>query len=142
MNKNDMMNLIHHLISTGRFWHLEYARLTVVDSEFQKIKSYREKFDEDLLKKGEDIINGIEREGNIKSIKVFLEGYNSLFTNKEYSSHQLEQILDSLKKSENIDTQNSIKALFINKQCIYGYEVSYESEYDEIFTKNKQEEQI
>jgi len=57
-----------------------------VDSEFQKIKNYRKKFDEDLLKKGEDIINGIERE------------------------------------------------------CIYGFEVSYESEYDDIFTKNKQEE--
>ena len=140
LNKNDMIDLLNYLITTGRFWHLEYARQNVIEDEFQKIKKERDKFDEDLLKKGEDIINGIEREGNIKSIKVFLEGYNSLFTNKEYSSHQLEQILDSLKKSENIDTQNSIKALFINKECIYGYEVSYESEYDEIFTKSKQEE--
>lgn len=140
MNKNDMINLIHHLISTGRFWHLEYAKLTVIDSEFQKIKTYREEFEKDLLKKGEDIINGIEREGNIKSIKVFLEGYNSVFTNKEYSPHQLKQILDSLKESENINIQTSIKALFINKQCIYGYEVSYESEYNDIFTNSKQEE--
>ena len=140
LNKNDMIDLLNYLITTGRFWHLEYARQNVIEDEFQKIKKERDKFDDDILKKGIDIINGIEREGNIKSIKVFLEGYNSLFTNKEYSSHQLEQILDSLKKSENIDTQNSIKALFINKECIYGYEVSYESEYDEIFTKSKQEE--
>lgn len=137
MNKNDMMNLIHHLISTGRFWHLEYAKLTVIYSEFQKIKSYREKFDEDLIKKGEDIINGIEREGNIKSIKVFLEGYDSIFTNKEYSSHQLEQILNSLKESQDIDIRSSNKALFINKQKIYGYEICCETKYNNIFTKSK-----
>lgn len=141
MNKNDMIDLLNYLITTGRFWHLEYARQNVIEDEFQKIKKERDKFDDDILKKGIDIINGIEREGNIKSIKVFLEGYNSVFTNKEYSSHQLEQILDSLKESENIDIQTSIKVLFINKQCIYGYEVSYESEYVDIFTKSKQEEQ-
>lgn len=135
MNKIDMMNLIHHLITTGRFWHLEYARLTVVDSEFQKIKSYREKFDADLIKKGEDIINGIEREGSIKKISIFLEGYNRVFTDKEYSSRQLEQILESLKASEDIDVQSSIKKLFIDRKCVNGYEVSYESEYDDIFTK-------
>ena len=140
MNKNDIMNLIHHLISTGRFWHLEYARLTVIDSEFQKIKSYREKFDEDLLKKGEDIINGIEREGNIKSIKVFLEGQCSTFTNKEYTSCQLEKILESLKKSEDIYIEGSVKVLSIDKESIRGYEVSYDTEYDDIFRKNKQEE--
>ena len=141
MNKNDMIDLLNYLITTGRFWHLEYARQNVIEDEFQKIKKERDKFDDDILKKGIDIINGIEREGNIKSIKVFLEGYNSVFTNKEYSSHLLEQILDSLKESENIDIQTSIKVLFINKQCIYGYEVSYESEYVDIFTKSKQEEQ-
>ena len=141
MNKNDMIDLLNYLITTGRFWHLEYARQNVIEDEFQKIKKERDKFDDDILKKGIDIINGIEREGNIKSIKVFLEGYNSVFTNKEYSSHQLKRILDSLKESENIDIQTSIKVLFINKQCIYGYEVSYESEYNDIFTNNKQEEQ-
>ena len=141
MNKNDMIDLLNYLITTGRFWHLEYARQNVIEDEFQKIKKERDKFDNDILKKGLDIINSIEPEGNIKRIKVFLEGYNSVFTNKEYSSHQLEQILNSLKESENIDIQTSIKVLFINKQCIYGYEVSYESEYVDIFTKSKQEEQ-
>lgn len=140
MNKNDMMNLIHPLISTGRFWHLEYAKLTVIDSEFQKIKSYREKFDEDLLKKGEDIINDIEREGNIKSIKVFVEGHCSIFANNEYTSYQLEQILESLKKSEDINIEGSVKVLSIDKESIHGYEVSYETEYDGIFRKSKQEE--
>src|SRR5699024_2749544 len=141
LNKNDMIDLLNYLITTGRFWHLEYARQNVIEDEFQKIKKERDKFDDDILKKGIDIINGIEREGNIKSIKVFLEGYNSVFTNKEYSSNQLKRILDSLKESENIDIQTSIKVLFINKQCIYGYEVSYESKYNDIFTNNKQEEQ-
>ena len=136
-----MIDLLNYLITTGRFWHLEYARQNVIEDEFLKIKKERDKFDNDILKKGLDIINSIEPEGNIKRIKVFLEGYNSVFTNKEYSSHQLEQILNSLKESENIDIQTSIKVLFINKQCIYGYEVSYESEYVDIFTKSKQEEQ-
>lgn len=137
MNKNDMMNLIHHLISTGRFWHLEYAKLTVVDSEFQKIKSYREKFDEDLLKKGLDIINSTEPEGNIKRIKVFIKGQYLTFTNKEYTSCQLEKILESLKKSEDIDIEGTVKVLNIDKESVLGYEVSYDTGYDDIFTKSK-----
>ena len=142
MNKNDMIDLLNYLITTGRFWHLEYARQNVIEDEFQKIKKERDKFDDDILKKGIDIINGIEREGNIKSIKIFVDGQYLTFTNKEYTSCQLEKILESLKKSEDIDIEGSVKVLFINKQCIYGYEVSYESEYVYIFTKSKQEEQI
>ena len=140
MNKDDMIDLLNYLITTGRFWHLEYARQNVIEDEFQKIKKERDKFDDDILKKGIDIINGIEREGNIKSIKVFLEGYNSVFTNKEYSSHQLEEILESLKKSEDIDIEGSVKVLSIDKESVRGYEVSYDTEYDDIFRKSKQEE--
>ena len=131
-----MIDLLNHLITTGRFWHLEYARQNVVNDEFQRIKKERDKFDKDLLKKGIDIINDLERNGNVKNITVFTEGQSLIFTNEEYSSHQLEQIRDCLKLSKNIDIQSSNKVLFINKQCIYGYEVSYESEYDGIFTKN------
>ena len=74
MNKNDMIDLLNYLITTGRFWHLEYARQNVIDDEFQKIKKERDKFDNDILKKGLDIINSTEPEGNIKRIKVFIEG--------------------------------------------------------------------
>ena len=140
MNKNDMINLLNYLITTGRFWHLEYARQNVIEDEFQKIKKERDKFDNDILKKGLDIINSIEPEGNIKRIKVFVEGQCSTFTNKEYTSYQLEQILESLKKSEDVDVENSIKVLYIEKESIHGYEVSYDTGYDDIFRKSKQEE--
>lgn len=137
MNKNDMINLLNHLITTGRFWHLEYAKQNVVSDEFQRIKKERDKFDKDLLKKGIDIINDLERNSNVKNIKVFTEGQSLMFTNEEYSSHQLEQIRDCLKASKNIDIQNSNKLLFIDKENICGYEVSYKSQYNDIFTKSK-----
>lgn len=137
MNKNDMIDLLNHLITTGRFWHLEYARQNVVSDEFQRIKKERDKFDKDLLKKGIDIINDLERKGNVKNITVFIEGQSLIFTNEEYSSHQLEQIRDCLKVSKNIDIQNSNKVLFIDNENIYGYEISYKSQYNDIFTKSK-----
>ncbi len=137
MNKNDMIDLLNHLITTGRFWHLEYAKQNVVSDEFQRIKKERDKFDKDLLKKGIDIINDLERKGNVKNITVFTEGQSLIFTNEEYSSHQLEQIRDCLKLSKNIDIQNSNKVLFIDKENICGYEVSYKSQYNDIFTKSK-----
>ena len=140
MNKNDMINLLNHLITTGRFWHLEYARQNVVNDEFQRIKKERDKFDKDLLKKGIDIINDIERNDNVKNVTIFTEGQSLIFTNEKYSSHQLEQIRDCLKLSKNIDIQNSSKVLFISKQNVCGYEISYETQYNNIFTKNKQEE--
>ena len=140
MNKNDMIDLLNYLITTGRFWHLEYARQNVIEDEFQKIKKERDKFDNDILKKGLDIINSIEPKGNIKRIKVFLEGQYLTFTNKEYTSCQLEKILESLKKSEDIDIEGTVKVLSIDKESVHGYEVSYESEYDKTFTKSKQEE--
>ena len=132
-----MIDLLNHLITTGRFWHLEYARQNVVNDEFQRIKKERDKFDKDLLKKGIDIINDLERNGNVKNITVFTEGQSLIFTNEEYSSRQLEQIRDCLKASKNIDIQNSNKMLFIDKKNICGYEVSYKSQYNDIFTKSK-----
>ena len=140
LNKNDMIDLLNYLITTGRFWHLEYARQNVIEDEFQKIKKERDKFDNDILKKGLDIINSIEPEGNIKRIKIFVEGQYLTFTNKEYTSCKLEKILESLKKSEDIYIEGSVKVLSIDKESIRGYEVSYDTEYDDIFRKNKQEE--
>ena len=140
MNTNDMIDLLSYLITTGRFWHLEYARQNVIEDEFQKIKKERDKFDNDILKKGLDIINSIEPEGNIKRIKVFIEGQYLTFTNKEYTSCQLEKILESLKKSEDIDIEGTVKVLSIDKESVLGYEVSYDTGYDDIFRKSKQEE--
>lgn len=135
-----MIDLLNYLITTGRFWHLEYARQNVIEDEFQKIKKERDKFDNDILKKGLDIINSIEPEGNIKRIEIFVEGQCLTFTNKEYTSCQLEKVLELLKKSEDIDIEDSAKALSIDKESIHGYEVSYETEYDGIFRKSEQEE--
>src|SRR5699024_10493450 len=140
LNKNDMIDLLNYLITTGRFWHLEYARQNVIEDEFQKIKKERDKFDNDILKKGLDIINSIEQKGNIKRIKVLLEVQCSTFTNKEYTSYQLRKILESLKKSEDIDIEGSVKVLSIDKESVRGYEVSYDTEYDDIFRNSKQEE--
>ena len=140
MNKNDVIDLLNYLITTGRFWHLEYARQNVIEDEFQKIKKERDKFDNDILKKGLDIINSIEPEGSIKRIKVFIEGQYLTFTNKEYTSCQLEKILESLKKSEDIDIEGTVKVLSIDKESVLGYEVSYDTGYDDIFRKSKQEE--
>ena len=134
-----MIDLLNHLITTGRFWHLEYARQNVIEDEFQKIKKERDKFDNDILKKGLDIINNTEPEGNIKRIKVFIEGQYLTFTNKEYTSYQLEKILESLKKSEDIDIEGTVKVLSIGKESVLGYEVSYDTGYDDIFRKSKQE---
>ena len=135
-----MIDLLNYLITTGRFWHLEYARQNVIEDEFQKIKKERDKFDNDILKKGLDIINSTEPEGNIKRIEIFVEGQCLTFTNKEYTSCQLEKVLELLKKSEDIDIEDSAKALSIDKESIHGYEVSYETEYDGIFRKREQEE--
>lgn len=140
MNKDDMVNLLNYLITTGRFWHLEYARQNVIEDEFQKIKKERDKFDDDILKKGLDIINSIEPEGNIKRIKVFVEGQCLTFSNKDYTSYQLEQILESLKESEDINIEGSVKVLSIDKESVHGYEVSYETGYDDAFRKNTQED--
>ena len=134
-----MIDLLNHLITTGRFWHLEYARQNVIEDEFQKIKKERDKFDNDILKKGLDIINSTEPEGDIKRIKVFIEGQYLTFTNKEYTSCQLEKILESLKKSEDIDIEGAVNVLSIGKESVLGYEVSYDTGYDDIFRKSKQE---
>ena len=134
-----MIDLLNHLITTGRFWHLEYARQNVIEDEFQKIKKERDKFDNDILEKGLDIINSTEPEGDIKRIEIFVDGQYLTFTNKEYTSCQLEKILESLKKSEDIDIEGSVKVLSIDKESVRGYEVSYDTEYDDIFRKSKQE---
>ena len=33
LNKNDMVDLLNYLITTGRFWHLEYAEILAHDLE-------------------------------------------------------------------------------------------------------------
>ena len=135
MNKNDMMNLIDHLITQARYWHSEYAKQNVIKSEYEKIMGYRDKFDRDLRKKGENIINGIESESNIASILLFLKGYQIVLDTNRYSSNQLRQILEDLKQGKDIDNQDSSKKIYINKDNIVGFDVTYESEYKNKFHK-------
>lgn len=135
MNKNDMLDLLNHLITTGRFWHLEYARQNVIDKEFQNIKIYRDKFDSDLLQKGLDIINDIESESNIRCITIFMKHYKIELSCDEYSSHQLRQILNSLEDNKDVIEQNNIKKLIINNEDVIGYDVTYDSEYKQKFHK-------
>ena len=135
MNKKDMLNLLDHLITQSRYWHLEFCKKNIIQSEYEKIESYRDKFDRDLLKKGEDIINGIETESNIENITIFLKGYKILLSKNDYTTHQLRQILESLKAGNSIDDQNSSKKIYINKENIVGFDVTYESEYKNKFHK-------
>lgn len=135
MNKKDMLNLLDHLITQSRYWHLEFCKKNIIQSEYEKIESYRDKFDRDLLKKGEDIINGIETESNIVNITVFLKGYKILLSKNDYTTHQLRQILESLKAGHSVDDQNSSKKIYINKDNIVGFDVTYESEYKNKFHK-------
>ena len=106
---------------------------------FRRLKKERDKFDNDILEKGLDIINSTEPEGDIKRIEIFVEGQCLTFTNKEYTSCQLEKVLESLKKSEDIDIEGTVKVLSIGKESVLGYEVSYDTGYDDIFRKSKQE---
>lgn len=98
---------------------------------------YREKFDKDLRKKGEDIINGIERESNIASILLFLEGYQVVLDKNRYSSNQLRQILECLKVGKDIDNQDSNTKIFISKENIVGYQVKYQTKYKEQYHKER-----
>lgn len=132
-----MMNLIDHLINQSRYWHLEYAQKNVINSEYLNIKRDREKFDKALLKKGEDIINGIETESNIEDVTIFLRGYKILLTKEEYSTHQLRQILESLKAGNSIDDQNNSKKIYLDKDMIVGYDVTYKTDYKNTFHKGE-----
>lgn len=69
------------------------------------------------------------------NITVFLKGYKILLTKNDYTTHQLRQILESLKVGHSIDDQNSSKKIYINKDNIVGFDVTYESEYKNKFHK-------
>lgn len=144
VNKTDMLSLIDHLITQARFWHLEYAKANIIPSEYEKIKSYRQKFDEDLYRKGEDIINHIESQSDVESITILLKGYSILLSSNleqesahHCTSHQLRQILESLKAKQSVDEQNSTNKLYIEESEIIGYTVTYKSDYQSEFHKNK-----
>lgn len=136
MDKHEMMNLLHHIITVSRHWHLTYAKEHATDKNYRQIVKDRNMFDESLLKKGEDIINDIERESNIYSITIFLKSYKINLSIEEYSSNQLRQILDDLEFSSAIKEQNSLKKIVISKEEIIGYDVTYKSEYEEEFKKS------
>lgn len=135
MNKQDMMNLLHHIITVSRHWHLEYGRLFISGNAYDQLVKNRNEFDKDLLQKGQDIINGIERESDIKKIVVLLEGYKIELTTDDYSSNQLRQIADDLLAESDIDTQNATKKLCIDKNAVIGFELTYVSDYSKQFRK-------
>lgn len=130
-----MLNLLHHIITVGSFWHLEYAREHATEKNYQQIVKDRNTFDRDLLQKGVDIINGLERESDIVKIVIYFEGHKVEFNTKEVSNDQLRHMTEALKNNEDIDLQNSSKKMYIKNNAIVGYEISYTSEYTEIFKK-------
>lgn len=139
-----MLSLIDHLITQARFWHLEYARANIIQSEFDKVKSYRDKFDNDLHQKGEDIINHIESQSEVESITILLKGYSLPLSSDAddseshyYTSHQLRNILESLKAKKNVDENNSMNKLYIEESEIVGYTVSYKTDYQTKFHVDK-----
>lgn len=130
-----MINLLHHIITVSRHWHLSYAKLFMSGSAYEQIVKDRNTFDKDLLQKGVDIINGLERESDIVKIVIYFEGHKVEFNTKEISNDQLRHMTEALKNSEDIDLQNSSKKMYIKNDAIVGYEISYNSEYTEIFKK-------
>ena len=136
MDKHEMMNLLHHIITVSRHWHLEYARLFVSDSAYQQIVEDRNTFDESLLKKGENIINGIERESDIEKIIVYFNGHEVVFSKAENTHGQLRQMADKLESDSSIYTQNATKKLYIDNDAVVGYEIIYKTEYSELYKKD------
>lgn len=136
MDKHEMMNLLHHIITVSRHWHLEYARLFVSDSAYQQIVEDRNTFDESLLKKGEDIINGIERESDIEKIIVYFNGHEVVFSKAENTHGQLRQMADKLESNKSINTQNATKKLYIDNDAVVGYEIIYKTEYSDLYKKD------
>lgn len=130
-----MLNLLHHIITVSRHWHLSYAKLFVSGNAYDQIVKDRNAFDKDLLQKGVNIINGLERESDIVKIVIYFEGHQVEFNTKEVSNDQLRHMTEALKNNEDIDLQNSSKKMYIKKDAIVGYEISYNSEYTEIFKK-------
>lgn len=135
MDREELLNLLHHIITVGSFWHLEYARQHTTKKNYEQIVKDRNTFDKDLLQKGVDIINGLERESDIVKIVIYFEGHKVEFNTKEVSNDQLRHMTEALKNSEDIDLQNSSKKMYIKNDAIVGYEISYKSEYTEIFKK-------
>lgn len=135
MNKKELLSLIDYLIVQARYWHLEYAREFVIESEYKKIEGYRDKFDKDLYEKGCKIINEIEEESKVREVMIIFEGNKIVFTSDVFSTNQLRQIVEDLKDGEDVDTQTSINKLFINKDKIIGYHIKYESEYKQYYHK-------
>lgn len=135
MDREEMINLLHHIITVSRHWHLSYAKLFMSGSAYEQIVKDRNTFDKDLLQKGVDIINGLERESDIVKIVIYFEGHKVEFNTKEVSNDQLRHMTEALKNSEDIDLQNSSKKMYIKNDAIVGYEISYKSEYTEIFKK-------
>lgn len=130
-----MLSLIDYLIVQARYWHLEYAREFIIESEYKKIEGYRDKFDKDLYEKGCKIINEIEEESKVREVMIIFEGNKIVFTSDVFSTNQLRQIVEDLKDGKDVDTQTSINKLFIDKDKIIGYHVKYESEYKEYYHK-------
>lgn len=130
-----MINLLHHIITVSRHWHLSYAKLFMSGSAYEQIVKDRNMFDKDLLQKGVDIINGLERESEIVKIVIYFEGHKVEFNTKEVSNDQLRHMTEALKNSKDIDLQNSSKKMYVKNDAIVGFEISYKSEYTEIFKK-------
>ena len=135
MDREELLNLLHHIITVSRHWHLEYAREHATEKNYQQIVKDRNMFDKDLLQKGVDIINGLERESDIVKIVIYFEGHKVEFNTKEVSNDQLRHMTEALKNDKDIDLQNSSKKMYIKNDAIVGYEISYRSEYTEIFKK-------
>ena len=135
MDREELLNLLHHIITVSRHWHLEYAKLFVSGSAYQQIVEDRNTFDRDLLQKGVDIINELESESDIVKIVIYFEGHKVEFNTKEVSNNQLRHMTEALKNDKGIDLQNSSKKMYVKNDAIVGYEISYKSEYTEIFKK-------
>lgn len=146
MNEKEIYRLCDYLINSSRYWHLEYAKRTLIDSEYNKIVKERDKFDKLLKKRVDDLLNDnysskptdknsynqIFNEDvlMVKCIKVYTESNSIELTKDDYTKEELEQVIKSLEEGKDLKVKSFYKDVFLDSSAIKGYEVEHTSSYE------------
>ncbi|AAX92374.1 hypothetical protein TwortDSMZ_046 [Staphylococcus phage Twort] len=151
MDNKEIKRLFDYLINSSRFWHLEYAKKTLIPSEYNKIVKECDKFDNLLRKRVDNLINN-----NYKGKPTDIDNYNQIFSKdvlmikeikiytdvdcitiskEDYTKEELDNTIKLLKDGEDIELNSFYKNLFLSSSIIKGYEVEYTSSYEDAIKK-------
>lgn len=158
-NEKEIIRMVNYLIDNMSMWHINYARAVLIPSEVEKIIKEHEKFDDLLKKRGEwlvkgsdtdniddletynQIMNNQKDEMMIQEIDIYTQGKTITVDNEHYSSDDLDEVLNKLEQSEDINIKSDYKSLYVGYTNVVGYEVTYASSYEETF-KNDLEKDL